>query len=302
MNNTSEIQKSNSLVYNVSTFDTEGNALDITISLNDKCKNGHQDFSIVGTTYQKGKPKTEKNIVSFGCSHDEILIAKPEFKLFVKLSGCDYAGVPTHPSANGYYIMNEGFIDTKPSHPSFKTEYCELFRITESQFHLLKMAENEVQFALLLKNLGILKQWGKEAKKAIKVLEKLTECQFVNDSKRSQYIAPTAEEKAEEEKRKKDGYYTEVAKLQRVHEAEQKEFTKLKEELNKEIEKHIKEYEVKKEVLLKGGSKALDNCIFYNQTQELAFNWRSYQKLTEEELKFIDSLELPEGVTVTNKG
>ena len=302
MKTTTEITKTNTLEYNVSTLDSIGNPLDITISLGDECKNGHQDFHITGTAHKKGRSKIDKNMIYGGCCHDEILAVKPEFKIFVDLHSCDYAGVPTHPSENGYYFMTEGIGDTKPSQAEFKAVYCEYYRITELQFDVLKTSENKIQFALNLKKLGILKKWAKEAKNAVKVLEKLTGCKFVNDSKRSQYISPTSEEKAEEEKRKKEGYYTEVAKLKRGHEAKQKEFTKLKEDLNKELEKHIKEYEVKKEVLLKGGSKALDNCIFYNHTQILAFNWKSYGKLAEEELSFIDSLELPEGVTVTNKG
>jgi len=301
MKTTTETQKSNNLKYNITTKDSEGNTLDISIRLNDKCKNGHQDFAITGIGYEKGKPKTDRYNIYGGCCHEEILKAKPKFKIFVDLHLCDYAGVPMHPSANGHYHMEEGFNKTKPTSPEFKAEYCEYYRITESQFDVLKTAENQIQFALYLESLGILKQWDKQAKKAIKLLEKLTGSEFVNDSKRSQYVSPTAEERAEEKARIESGYYTESAKQEREHQAQQKELNELKEELNKEIHKHKTEYEVKKEVLLKGGSKALKNCIFYNHTQTLSFNWKSYDNLSDEELKFVDSLVLPSGVTVTIK-
>jgi hypothetical protein len=65
------------------------------------------------------------------------------------------------------------------------------------------------------------------------------------------------------------------------------------------------EYEAKKEVLRKGGKKALDNCIFYNHTNEVSFNWTGYDSLPVEYLNdLISKLELPEGVTAsisTNK-
>src|SRR5690606_4043709 len=137
---------------NVSTTDSKGNTLDISIRLNDECKNGHQDFAITADGYKKGLPKTERNYLYGGCCHEEILKAKPEFKIFIDLHLCDYAGVPMHPSANGHYHMKEGFNKTKPNTPEFKAEYCEYYRITEVQFDILKTAENQIQFALYLES------------------------------------------------------------------------------------------------------------------------------------------------------
>lgn len=73
-------------------------------------------------------------------------------------------------------------------------------------------------------------------------------------------------------------------------------------ERDKEINKHTKEYEVKKAVLLFGGEKLLNNCIFYNHSETLAFNWRSYDKISEEEYNRIAAaIKLPEGVKIENQ-
>ena len=80
--------------------------------------------------------------------------------------------------------------------------------------------------------------------------------------------------------------------------------TKLEAERDKEISKHLTEFEVKKQVLLIGGEAALNNCIFYNHSQTLSFNWKSYDMISEEQYKYIaDNIALPDGVKIEdNKG
>jgi hypothetical protein len=182
-------QQSNSLIFRTSkTVGKE--TIYVTIRLNDECKNGHQDFAITGGIYEAEEPKIDRYYISGGCIHEEIIKHFPEFKMFIDLHLCDYSGVPMHPVANGFYHMVEGFNKTKPNNASFKAEYCDYYRITPKQFETLKQAHTKTQFGMLLIELGILKQWEAEATKAIAELERLTETKFINDSKRSQFIAP----------------------------------------------------------------------------------------------------------------
>ncbi len=59
------------------------------------------------------------------------------------------------------------------------------------------------------------------------------------------------------------------------------------------------EYLVKVEVLRTGGTAALNNCIFYNHTAQLAFNWKGYDHISPELIQKVkDNAIFPEGVTV----
>jgi len=72
--------------------------------------------------------------------------------------------------------------------------------------------------------------------------------------------------------------------------------------LNEKVDKLTFEVEIKKSVLLTAGEKAYRNCIFYSHTNTLAFNWLSYDKLTEPELtEIISKLVLPAGVKIETK-
>lgn len=260
----------------------------VFIRLNDECKNGHQDFSITGEIYKADRPKTDRNFISGGCIHEEIEKHFPQFIPFIRLHLCDYQGIPMHAVANGFYHLRNMTGD----------KFCEYYRVTKEQYQTLFSLQNQTQFGLALKGLGILEQWEKEAKEGIKTLEELTDTKFIIDSKKSQYIAPTAEEIEKEEQRQKEGYYTPEAEAKRAEAKKESILQKLGDELQKEIAKHTLEYEAKKEVFLKGGEAALKNCIFYNHTKEISFNWRGYDKLPDDFLNtLIASLQLPEGVT-----
>lgn len=196
--------KTNSLVYKT-TLHTKEQTFVIKIRLNDECKNGHQDFSITGTIYEKGKALIDKNMVSGGAIGDKIALNFPKFAIFNRLHLCDYKGIPMHCSANGFYHLKNGF-NSKSTGEEFKNEYCEYYRITPAQFEELKNSENEIQFALKLENLGIFEQWENEANKAIKLLESLTGDEFIIDSTKTNYYKPKTEAIIEEIERQKNGY------------------------------------------------------------------------------------------------
>jgi len=71
---------------------------------------------------------------------------------------------------------------------------------------------------------------------------------------------------------------------------------------DKATNKITEEFEVKKQVLLIGGEKALKNCIYYNHSKTLSFNWRSYDMIsTELYTKIAETIKLPKEVSIENK-
>jgi len=274
----------------------------VKIRLNDECKNGHQDFAITGDIYEAGKPKIDRYHISGGCIHEAIKKHFPEFTVFIKLHLCDYEGIPMYAVENGYYHLTNGFNNTKPDQPTFKDEFCEYYRITGKQFEALQMAKNQLQYALKLQSLNILQQWKHEAIAAIDYLESLTGKIFVVDSKKTQFHSPTIEQIEEERIKVDSGYYTPEAEQQREQAKQAEILAKLEADRDKGINKITEEFEVKKQVLLIGGEKALKNCIYYNHSRTLSFNWKSYDIISNELYnKIAESIQLPEGVKIENK-
>jgi hypothetical protein len=301
MSNLNKITATNDLRYTTTVTSACGNDLIIKIRLNDECNNGHQDFSITGDIYKKGLPRVDRNFITGGYIHDEILKACPGFKIFIDLHLCDFSGVPMHAVSNMLYHLKNGFNKTKTEDENFKAEFCEYYRINLKHFEELTECENEVQFYLKLKKLDILNIWETQAAQGIKLLEELTGQTIEIDSKRSNLVVPSKEQLKEEAEKQKSGYYSAEQKQKRIELARQKEFKVLEDEYNKKIKKHKLEYTVKKEVLTHGGKKALDNCIFYNHANTLAFNWKSWDNLTDNEVNtLIEKMKLPNGVKVEN--
>lgn len=297
-----QLPESTDLRFTINTTDTEGNPMQIKIRLNDECKNGHQDFSITATGWEKGKPKTDRNMIYGGCCHEEILKVEPTLRIFVNLHLCDYKGIPMHAVANGFYFLREGFESAKPGDENFKEKYCEYYRIYEWQFDRLMDAENEIQYALLLQQLHILDQWELEAQHAIKQLEDWTEYKFKINSVKTQYVAPTPEQIADENQKQTSGYYTQESKVSRRIEAENKLMADLLAKEESEIAEIKTEYSIKAQVLQIGGQKALENCIYYNHTKQLAFNWKGYDNISDDIINnVIDNIKLPEGASIANK-
>lgn len=302
MNTQTQTPASNDLHHTINTHDADGNTMRIKIRLNDECKNGHQDFAITADIWQKGKPQIDKWQIMGGSCHDVILKARPDLKIFVDLHLCDYKGIPTYAVENGFYHLQEGFNDVKPDSTEFKAKFCQYYRVWGWQFDRLLQSENQIQFSMLLKDLNILDQWENDAKEAIQILEKMTGTKFIVDSKRTQYNAPTHEQMEEEKQKQARGYYTPEQKERRKKAAEDKLLEYLELEQMKKLQEINDEYAIKKQVLIIGGKKALGNCIYYTHTKQLAFNWRSYDKISDELINKIRSeIKLPDGATIENK-
>lgn len=301
MNTTTDLKLTNDIRF--TTSKAIGNEIiHVSIRLNDECKNGHQDFSITGDIYKAGRPKIDKYYIAGGCIHEEIKKFFPEFNQFINLHLCDYEGIPMYAVENGFYHLLNGFNNTKVEDENFKNKFCEYYRLSHPQFDIISTSKNQLQYALHLQNLGILDQWKEQANKAIESLEEMTGTKFVIDSIKTQYHAPTNEEIKEEKEKLNSGYYTFESEQKREQQKQDETINKLKLELNKKIEKLNNEFIVKIEVLKIGGKKALDNCIYYDHSQTLAFNWKSYDIISEELInKITAEISLPDGVKIENK-
>jgi hypothetical protein len=281
-------------------FRTEENGKQwvIKISLDDKCKNGHQDFSITGTCWEAKKQKIDKYMIHGGACGDEIARLFPEYEIFNRLHLCDYKGIPMHCSANGYYHLNKGFI-SKSTGESFEKEYCDYYRISPAQFQVLRHAESETHFAMLLESERIFEQWENEANIAIKKLEELTGNEFVVDSVRTQYNRPSDEKIAEELERIKTGYYSADSKRARDLETERKKLQQIDEEEESEIQKIRLEYKIKR-IMFAADKKAYENYIFYDHSNTIKFNWSNCgDKMSSEEIQDVRNKiewQLPDGV------
>lgn len=291
--------ETNSLKFTDNRTDKNGNQWEIKIRLNDECKNGHQDFSITGTCWEAGKPKIDKYFIHGGACGDEIAVLFPEYAIFNRLHLCDYKGIPTHCSANGYYFLKNGF-SSKSNGEEFIKEYCEYFRLSQDDFFKIYKAESETHFAILLEQNGIFEKWEEEAKEAIKLLEKLTGDEFVIDSTRTQYHRPEQSKMIEEIEKLESGYYSEEAKREREQAKEQAEFLEIEEAEKKAIAKIKLEYKIKK-IIFKADKKAFQNYIFYDHDKTIKFNWTNiYDHLTTEEIESVKiklSNILPAGIT-----
>lgn len=157
------MKTTNSLNHKIKTVDSEGNTLHIEISLSDPCNNGHEDFAITATAWEKGKRLTDRNNIYCGCCHEEILKVHPELKMFVDLHLSSYEGVPMYALENGWHhIANES---------ACAQSYI---RATDVEFKALKKCKNMVFFSKELNALGIPNRWAQEAAAAIAKLEEMT--------------------------------------------------------------------------------------------------------------------------------
>jgi hypothetical protein len=272
--------KTNNLIYKTSKIAPNGEQWEITIRLNDKCKNGHQDFAITGDSYEKGKPKIDKYIVHGGACGDEIAKLWPEFEIFHRLHLCDCKGIPMYAVENGrYHFQNSSFEVAK--------DYLRLTDV-EAQ-RLFSGIDDKLYFAYLLENLSILGRWESEANEAIKMLEGLTGNKFIDDSKRYQYAPLTDEQRTEVERKIKDGYYSPEAIAKRKQDAKKEAKEKLISELRDKASKEIGEiqFKLRLDTYIANFGLPQFSYIFYTHTKELVFNWSS-DKISQKQFEAFD--------------
>ena len=114
----------------------------------------------------------------------------------------------------------------------------------------------------------------------------------------------TDEERTLIENRIKEGYYTSEAIQARKDQKKREEYEKKRNEIIADFEKEIQKAENRKLVRLAvlDAGISLKNVIYYDHSNEIAFNWNDYEeKVTQEQFdKFIntvDKTKLPENIT-----
>jgi len=256
--------ESNSLRYSCTKTAANGVQFRIDIRLDDQCKNGHQDFSITGESWEANKPKIDRYSNGSGAIGDEIAKHFPEFKIFNDLHLCDWKGTHMHCLANGLYHMRQG-----------KYEWAKnTLRCTESEYQALQMAEDENHLALMLIEMGIKARWEQEAKHAIEVLEGLTGVKFLCDSRREMWTA-TPEKLEQARQNLESGYYkpeqvearAQAAKVDAI----EKQRAKILADYGKAIAKATAEKDLELAILDAGFTK--ENIIHYTHIDTLTFNW-----------------------------
>ena len=293
--------KTNNLSYNVTKIYVENGItykMNVRISLNDYCKNGVCDWSITADIYEKRRNGRFVGCAS-GCCHKEILKHFPQFKTFIDLHMCNHYGQPMYPVDNGvYHLVNSG-----------KEKAINYLRITETEYDILRNnTEDRGYFKYLLYiTLGIVDRWEKESLKAIKQLEALTGNTWENPYKPENErftLKLTDEERTLIENRIKDGYYTSEAIQARKDQKKREEYENKRNEIIADCEKEIQKAENRKLVRLAvlDTGISLKNVIYYNHSNELAFNWNDYEeKVTQEQFdKFVntvDKTKLPKNIT-----
>ena len=270
--------KAKNLSYNVAKYFVENGVtykMNVRISLDDYGKNGICDWSITADIYEKRR-NGRFVLCASDCCHEEILKCFPQFKTFIDL----HYGQPMYPVENGFYHLKN----------SDKEKTINYLRITETEYNTLRdSAEDKAYFTYLLYTLGIVDRWEQESLKAIKQLEALTGNTWENPYKpeNERFVLRLT----------KDGYYTSEA-------IQERKDRKKRNEIIADCEKEIQEAENKKLVMLAvlDAGISLKNAIYYNHSNELAFNWNDYEtKITQEQfdefVKTVDKTKLPENIT-----
>lgn len=256
--------KTNNMVYTA-----ERNNVVVKIRLNDEWKNGHNDFAITGMVYN-GSGRRERDMISCGCCHEEILKEFPEFDIFVRLHLSDSKGVPTRGINNSFYYLRTGKIER------LKKD----LRCTDEQLEILKHCTEKYYFQYMIEKLLLPFQWENEAKEAISMLEKLTGNTFIDDSIKLNYTPLSEDQNEKIRKLIDESFYS----MDSIEERRKKEYqsknNQILSKLVDEQECKINSAQKQKECFEELKSIDIDiytNCIYYGHKKTFAFNWKSYE-------------------------
>lgn len=191
---------------------------DISIKLDDDCRNGHEDFSITASIREQDD---RGRWVSGGCGacHDHILSVCPELKLFVDLHLCTWEGVPMHCAANAFYWLaghlglsyveyHGGTGSSAKSQDECLKIFKDHVRCTDAELPALLECRSAEELKIALEDLGIVARWKDEANAAIKQLEAWTGREFESSATRGRWEPATKEERDTVKSRRESGYYS----------------------------------------------------------------------------------------------
>lgn len=111
--------------------------LDVKIRLNDDCSNGHCDFAMTATGYEKNHKTGRWREAFCGCCHDEILKYRPGLKIFADLHLSQSNGIPMYGIGNGSFFIEKmlGIDQFEPDEKDYKKTVIEHLRINEAQLN-----------------------------------------------------------------------------------------------------------------------------------------------------------------------
>ena len=303
------MKESNKLVYNTTRV-IGSEKIDVTIRLDENCKNGYEYLSATCSGYEKYKNRWHE---SFGGSaHDEIIRFFPELKIFTEVHLWSFGGYRTHAIENGFYLLKSGFSKCSIDNKDFPSYFSNYYGCTLEQFNILKDSENKFEFSMLSVELGIIEGWKNKVNKAIKELEKLTCLIFKSSYEKDKNEIITEPEKIKEFKAlKKSGYYSKESKTKRenkrLSDLKESMIEKVTKDFNKKVSKHKRELSINLELINQGfyispKTGNIKGAIYYNHTDELNFNW-STEKIKESAIiDFSNNLDPVkfEGLKITN--
>lgn len=293
----------------------------IKISLDDDCRNGHEDFSLTADIYEK-TPHGWRD-VGGGCCHDHILKLRPELAPFAALHLSTFDGVPMHVFGNAFYWfagipdnLGKEYHGWSGSFGKSPAECRAIFishtRVTAEECAALEeegiYTQEELQAAL--EDLQLPARWKAEAQAAIKQLEEWTGNEFESKATRERYAPLSAEVRAMIQERKLNGYYLPENVAARAEAARIKTKADKLEALTADFEKSISmlraEYEGTRWLLERNLS--IENWIYYSHTQRFCFGWRNPAKSAEvsavldhlSEAPFSYDIKCADGKTLSN--
>lgn len=289
----------------------------IKIRLDDECRNGHEDFSLTCNIYEKSRTDGWRD-VGGGCAHEHILKLRPDLAPFAALHLCDFNGLPMHCAANALYWFagidpakttqkyHGGSGSGAKSPDECRRIFAEHIHATPEQVAEIIRREprTELELRAVLEDMGFLAQWKAEADAAIATLEQWTGQKFAPANPAHRWKAVTAEECAEIEQRKASGYYEPAQVAARDAAAAAAERAKKIEEIDADLAASVEKASRCASVARYMASRyypRLQNFIYYDHTNTIAFNWSTTEKLVSREefdafAAELDASALPAGI------
>lgn len=272
--------------------------MEVCASLNDDCNNHHHDFSITADIYEIAR-NGRKVFAACGCCHDEIAKHCKELAKFIPLHLSNFAGQPMYAVDNGIYFINVEGVETA----------CRALRISESECNQLKPAaalNDKGYFKYLLFSLGIVERWEKEAREFITYLESKTGATWTNPYTDPRGVVTMSdEERTEIKTRILTGYYSPASITARIDDekraANEKIRAEVLEKYNAVVSKAAKTRDIMLALIDAGVS--LKNVIYYDHSQKLGYNWKSWEpKLTADEIATLSGVVAKfDGVTLSDE-
>lgn len=148
--------------YKTNQIAKDGRQFNIEVSLSRKSHKPY--FSLTGSIYKKGEPRTEKYLETSGAIGHHIVQEFPEYQIFEDLHLSNYKGEPMYCIDNGLYHIEN-------SKPSVVKEYL---RLHDDELAEVLKASNKLHLSKILFDLGVPERWLNEAREGIALLEELT--------------------------------------------------------------------------------------------------------------------------------